>query len=49
MSSRIEKLLSIEDMRRRYFAHAQWMYSHTDVTAFSEAWADRNLDELVDR
>ena len=27
----------------------QWMRAHPDATAFSEAWADRNLDELAKR
>ena len=49
MNSWIENLLDIEDMRRRCAAHDQWMRSHPDATAFSEAWADRNLDELAER
>jgi hypothetical protein len=49
MNSWIESLLDIEDMRRRCAAHDQWMRSHPDATAFSEAWADRNLDELAQR
>ena len=36
-------------MRRRCAAHDQWMRAHPDATAFSEAWADRNLDELAQR
>ena len=48
-NSWIENLLDIEDMRRRCAAHDQWMRSHPDATAFSEAWADRNLDELAER
>jgi len=49
MNSWIEKLLDIEDMRRRCAAHDQWMRAHPDATVFSEAWADRNLDELAER
>jgi hypothetical protein len=48
-NSRIEKLLDIEDMRRRCAAHDQWMRANPDSTAFNEAWADRNLDELAER
>ena len=49
MTSWIENLLDVEDMRRRCTAHDQWMQAHPDATAFSEAWADRNLDELAER
>ncbi len=49
MNSWIENLLDSEDMRRRCAAHDQWMRAHPDSTAFSEAWADRNLDELAER
>jgi hypothetical protein len=49
MNSWIENLLDIEDMRRRCAAHDQWMRAHPDATAFSEAWGDRNLDELAER
>ena len=49
MNSWIENLLDIEDMRRRCAAHDQWMRARPDATAFSEAWADRNLDELAKR
>ncbi|ORW03988.1 hypothetical protein AWC14_04720 [Mycobacterium kyorinense] len=37
----------MEDMRRRCTEHDQWMRAHPEIAAFSEAWADRNLDELV--
>ena len=49
MNSWIENLLDIEDMRRRCAAHDQWMRARPDATTFSEAWADRNLDELAKR
>lgn len=49
MNSWIESLLDVEDMRRRCAAHDQWMRANPDVAAFSEAWADRNLDELAER
>ena len=49
MNSWIETLLDAEDMRRRCEAHDQWIREHPKVTAFSEAWADRNLDELAKR
>lgn len=47
MNAWIETLLDAEDMRRRCNAHDQWMREHPDVAAFSETWADRNLDELT--
>jgi hypothetical protein len=49
MNSWIESLLDIEDMRRRCDAHNRWMQENPDAVAFSEAWADRNLDELTQR
>lgn len=49
MNSWIECLLDVEDMRRRCAAHDQWMSARPDAVAFTEAWADRNLDELAGR
>lgn len=49
MNAWIETVLDAEDMRRRCDAHNHWMREHPDVGAFSEAWADRNLDELTKR
>ncbi len=49
MNSWIENLLDVEDIRRRCAAHDQWMRAHPDATSFSQAWADRNLDELAER
>jgi hypothetical protein len=49
MNSWVEGLLDIEDMRRRCAAHDQWMLAHPDAATFSEAWADRNLDDLAGR
>lgn len=49
MNSWVEHLLDMEDMRRRCQAHDQWLQEHPDVAAFSEAWADRNLNELTKR
>ena len=49
MNAWIETVLDAEDMRRRCEAHNQWMREHPDAGAFSEAWADRNLDELFKR
>lgn len=49
MNSWIEGLLDVEDMRRRCAAHDRFMASHPDAVAFSEAWADRTLDELAGR
>ncbi|KAA1250029.1 hypothetical protein F0Q45_11920 [Mycobacterium simiae] len=46
MNSWIESLLDFEDMRRRCVAHDEWMQAHPDAAAFSEAWADRNLEQL---
>jgi len=49
MNSWIEGLLDIEDMRRRCVAHDRWMTAHPVAVASTEAWADRNLDELTRR
>ncbi|MGQ0577002.1 MAG: hypothetical protein ACT4RN_22790 [Pseudonocardia sp.] len=49
MNSWIEGVLDVEDMRRRCAAHERFMTSHPDAVAFSEAWADRNLEELAGR
>ena len=49
MNAWIEGLLDVEDMRRRCAAHDRWMLAHPDAATFSEAWADRNLDELAGR
>lgn len=49
MNAWIESLLDVEDMRRRCVAHGQWMADHPDAVSFTEAWADRNLDELGKR
>ena len=49
MNAWIETVLDAEDMRRRCEAHNHWMQEHPHVGAFSEAWADRNLDELTKR
>ena len=45
----IETVLDAEDMRRRCEAHDRWMRDHPEASTFSEAWADRNLDELTTR
>ena len=47
MNSWIESVHDIEDMRRRCAAHHQCMLAHPDAAAFSEAWADRNLEPVV--
>jgi hypothetical protein len=49
MNAWLETVIDAEDMRRRCEAHDQWMRAHPDVGAFSEAWADGNLDELTKR
>ena len=49
MNAYIENLLAVEDMRRRCGAHDRWMQEHPEAVAFSEAWADQNLDELTKR
>ena len=49
MNSWIERLLDVEDMRRRCAAHDQWLAEHPEAVSFAEAWADRNLDELAER
>ena len=49
MNAWIEGVLDVEDMRRRCAAHGRWMAEHPEAVSFSEAWADRNLDELAGR
>jgi hypothetical protein len=49
MHSWIEAILDTEDLRRRCAVHGQWMLAHPGTTTFSEACADRNLDELAER
>jgi hypothetical protein len=49
MNAWIESVLDVEDMRRRCGAHARWMAEHPEAASFSEAWADRNLEELPRR
>ena len=49
MNSWIEGLLDVEDMRRRCAAHGRWMTAHPEAVSFTEAWADRNLDDLAGR
>jgi len=49
MNAWIERLLDVEDMRRRCAVHDRWMVAHPDAPAFAEAWADHNLDELAKR
>ena len=49
MNSWIEGLLDVEDMRRRCAAHDRWMAANQDAGAFTEAWADRNHEELAGR
>lgn len=49
MNAWIERVLDVEDMRRRCQKHGQWMSEHPEAVAFAEAWADRGLDELSTR
>ena len=49
MNSWIEAQLDAEDMRRRCAAHGRYLADHPDAVAFSEAWADRNLEDLTGR
>ena len=49
MNAWIERVLDAEDMRLRCAAHGKWLASHPEAVSFSEAWADRNLDELAGR
>ena len=47
MNAWVENLLETEDMRRRCQRHDTWIRENPDAAAFSEVWADRNLDELT--
>lgn len=49
MKTWIEQLLSVEDMRRRARAHAQWLAAHPEAVACTESWADRAMDDFVAR
>ena len=49
MNSWIEAQLDAEDMRRRCAAHDRFLAENPDAVAFSEAWADRNLEDLAGR
>ena len=49
MNSGIEAELDAEDMRRRCAAHDRFLAAHPEAAAFSEAWADRNLEDLAGR
>ena len=49
MNSWIEGLLDVEDMRRRCAAHDRWIVANLDAGAFTDAWADRNVEELAGR
>ena len=49
MNSWIEAQLDAEDMRRRCAAHDRFLAAHPEAVSFSEAWADRNLEDLADR
>lgn len=49
MNSWIERLLDVEDMRRRCAAHSEFMAANPAAVSFAQTWADRNLDELAQR
>lgn len=49
MNAWIESLLNVEDMRRRCAAHEQFLTDHPEAVTFAQAWADRNVDELIGR
>lgn len=41
--------LDAEDMRQRCVTHNRWMTDHPEVVEFAEDWADRNLEDLLQR
>ncbi len=49
MNSWIEGLLDVEDMRRRCAAHDNFLTAHPDAVSVTEAWADRNLEDMASR
>lgn len=49
MNAWIEDVLNVEDMRRRAAAHESWLARNPAAVAFSQAWADRAFDELMER
>lgn len=46
MDLSIEGVLDVGDFHRRWAAHCRWLQTSPDVAAFSEQWADYNLEEL---
>jgi hypothetical protein len=46
MDLSIEGVLDVGDFHRRCAAHDRWLQANPDVPAFSEQWADHNLEEL---
>lgn len=49
MNAWIEGVLDAEDMRRRCDAHHEFLTNNPGIVAFSEDWADRNIDDLAQR
>jgi hypothetical protein len=41
--------LDAEDIRQRCVTHNRWMTDHPEVVEFAEDWADRNLEDLLQR
>jgi hypothetical protein len=45
MNHWLEGLLDVGDLKRRCTAHDRWMQANPAAAAFSDEWADRNLEE----
>lgn len=49
MNAWSEEAIDVDDMHRRCAAHQDFLANNPDVVAFAQDWADRNLDDLVQR
>ncbi len=46
MDSATDRVLDVQDFRRRCAAHHQWLTADPDAVAFIEQWAESNLKAL---
>jgi hypothetical protein len=49
MNAWSEEVIDADDMHRRCAAHREFLANNPDAVAFAQDWADRNLDDLVQR
>jgi hypothetical protein len=48
MDLSLEGVLDVADFHRRCAAHDRWLQANPPAVAFSEKWAERNLEELTE-